>query len=581
MATIDSPAGSKRSPQQPLIATPSLTAWETVFNPGGSKAIQVNLIELRDGSGKYNRIYLIALGCITAARSVAEAPVALGRLVIEIIEWGIDFKRTYGELGELIHTEVSDCLRCVKMAFIITGLNVGGIFAPSWSFGALKNMPKTVTLQTTEKNLELSKLQKECVALQKQVTDLQNKLEQAEKEFTTQKNNLDQTLKTISKQGESLAEAQRLQADLDSLNDKVKTHKTQLEELNKEFATHKETLTKETNTASAELTRINSEISTEKETLNQCRNTLKTLTEEHEALKKKKADLINNVIPGLTKQEADLKASTEQWTARQNELTNQINLKTAEILTQEKALEEKQAELTKLQDHISALEKAKGEFEGTHMAPLRLEKIALQENIAALQKELEKETAQFDTKTGTTQELIKEQERLELKVNELRKLDLELNTKIEAKQRETTDLEKLTAEVAAKQKELTTETVRLAKEVASAQASEKDIKAKTTEAEAALDKTTKALEELKKQHQTTLGEKETLDSKVKSLTELQEKLKAEVEAKQQELATETTRVFQEIVTAQEREKVVKAKTTQAENNLADLEQRSKKATEIK
>src|SRR3569832_1974482 len=70
-------------------ADSSLAFWETIFRQGGSKAIEISLIQLRKGSDKYSRLYLFPLGCITAARSLAEAPVALGRLVFKIAGWAI------------------------------------------------------------------------------------------------------------------------------------------------------------------------------------------------------------------------------------------------------------------------------------------------------------------------------------------------------------------------------------------------------------------------------------------------------------------------------------------------------------
>jgi chromosome segregation ATPase len=361
----------ERSPaNEKSISKTSLTKWETLFRPGGSKALEFNLIQLNEGSDKCNRVYLVALGYITVARSLVEAPVALGRLVIEITEWAIDFERAKSELFELIYVEVSDCLRCIKIAFIVTGLTVGGIFFPSSCFGALKNVPNTVDVLLVQKQLEVSNLHKQVKTLQLELAKAKEELDLVQANVTTEKKNLQQTLETTSKQGQSLAEAERLQDKIKKLNDievtlnqKLETCKTELDKLNEENASAKKV-------AAAELATISEKINTEKEVLDTNRTTLGTLTNEHNTLTQK----------GIT-----LKENIQKLTLDEKALIQNIQREQAKITEQQAMLSYIKEEHDNLQATILQKAEIVSKDDLTYAKPIR-DKV---ENLQKAQEELE------------------------------------------------------------------------------------------------------------------------------------------------------------------------------------------------
>jgi chromosome segregation ATPase len=447
--------------KEKLISKTSLTTWGTIFKPGGSKALEFNLIQLREGSDKCSRVYLVALGCITAARSLVEAPIALGRLVIEITEWAIDFERTKSELFELIYVEVSDCLRCIKIAFIVTGLTVGGIFFPSSCFGTLKNMPTTVGCLVEEKQLKLFELHRQVAPLQVELTTVKKDLIQVQKKVATEKENLKQILETTGKQGQSLAEAEKLQNKIEklnklevTLNQKLETCKTELEQLNEKHLNAKKT-------AIAELAAVKNEITTEKETLAKSREVLKALTSEHDGLKGKcdalQLQLKENAIPELIQQQTTLKGDIKQLTAHAAELDKKIQLKETNIADQEKSLEKKKTELEQLQLKITLLKSEVEKYDQMYGEPVR-QKIAelqkdkeeLEANNKAVEEELKTATAEL---TDVKREITAEQEAL-TKSQETHRTLNEKYSRLKSQQ-QTALLEKLTRETQTKKVKLT------------------------------------------------------------------------------------------------------------------------------
>jgi chromosome segregation ATPase len=501
--TLSKSSTKRKSP----IAESSLTAWETVFKPGGSKAIEFNLIELREGSDKYSRIYLVALGSITAVRSLIEAPVALGRLVIEITEWAVNFERTKGEVFGLVYTEVSDCLRCVKMAFIVTGLTVGGVFIPSWCFGALKNMPKTHDFQAGEKGFELSRPlekhkdpQNQIAALQAKITSEQRNLTQIQEKGTAEKEKLTRILETIAKQGESLAEAERLEARVELLTrlelglaSKHKTHRAQIEQL----TGVETTVTQKIQAARAELAGVRDEITTEQAALAQCRETLKSLSDEHEALLPRQTEL-TTCLSDLAQEETALRGRIEPLVAREKELTEQIRLKETTSADQERTLGEKQVEHKQLQAQINELKQSVTDF------------AIAKDTLEHMQKEINK-------LAPSVQELEKEKESSAAAVSNFHKRNEDLKTTNK-------DLDE---QIAAKKGELEKEIARVAKAKTNlekeAQEAEKAIKTKTAHAEQDLKtleaRAAKAKADAEKEAQEKLDEKaaEMKDTLMKKL----------------------------------------------------------------